>query len=169
MNIIDKFFSFANITPNPKAEPIDIEQIINRVLAVFRDQINQAMLRVETSGIDVLPCMFISSHEMDQFFFAIIQNVVHSAGGNEVGDFSIKCDLTDEKLELVFTDNFGSIPFDNPNEIFEPFSSTADTPSANSFGLVVLKRLVLTYNGTIDAKRQDDLSIIEITLPVEKL
>ena len=169
MQIIDKFFSFANITPNPKAEPVDIEQIVNRVLAVFRDRINQAMLRVETSGIDVVPFMFISSHEMDQVFFAIVQNVAQSATGNELADFSIQCDLGEKCLRIVFSDNLADTGLSDPNDIFEPFTSTDSISPNNSFGLVVLKRLVMAYNGIIDAKRQDDRNIIEITLPVEKL
>ncbi|MCF7954785.1 MAG: PAS domain S-box protein [Phycisphaerae bacterium] len=169
MEIIDKFFSFANITPNPKAEPIDIEQIVSRVLAVFRDRINQAMLRVETSGIDVVPCMYISSHEMEQVFFAVVQNVVQSATGNEVADFSIKCDQGAKSLRIVFSDNLADTGYDDPNDIFEPFSTAGTISKNNSFGLVVLKRLVLAYNGTIDAKRQDDRNLIEINLPVQEL
>ncbi|MBW8035871.1 MAG: HAMP domain-containing histidine kinase [Planctomycetes bacterium] len=170
MKIIDQFFSFANIAPNPKPKPIDVEQVVNRVLAVFRDRINRAMLRVETFGIDVVPCMFVSLHELEQVFFTIFQNVVRAADGKEVADFSIKCNLSEEKLEIVFSDNFDSIPYDDPKDIFEPFSLSEGTPSTNSFGFVVLKRLVLAYEGTIDAKRQDDgITTVEITLPVEKL
>jgi signal transduction histidine kinase len=169
MEIIDKFFSFANIAPNPKAEPIDIEQIVNRVLAVFRNRANQAMIRVEMSGVDIVPCMFISSRELEQVFFTIFQNAVQAANGQCLADFSIMGYLNDEKLRLVFKDNFNSIPYDDPNDIFEPFSSSEVSPPQNSFGLAVLKRLVLAYNGTINAKRKERITTIEITLPVEKL
>lgn len=169
MDIIDKFFSFANIVPNPKAQPIDIEQIINRVLAVFRDRTNQAMLRIETSGIDVVPCMFIPLHEIEQVFFGILQNVINAADGIGLADFSIKCNLTGEKLELLFSDNFNSIPYADPNDIFEPFSSSEGVPITNSFGLVVLKRLVLAYDGAITAKKQSGITSIKITLPVQNL
>jgi C4-dicarboxylate-specific signal transduction histidine kinase len=138
-------------------------------MAVFRDRINRAMLRVETFGIDVVPCMFISSHELEQVFFAIFQNVVHAAEGEDLAEFSIKCNLSKERLVFVFSDNFDSIPYDDPNDIFEPFSSPEGTPTANSFGLAVLKRLVLAYDGTIDAKMKDGITSLEITLPVEKL
>lgn len=169
MDIIDKFFNFANITPKPKAEPIDIEQIVNRVLAVFRDRINRAMLRVETSGIDIVPCMRISSHEMEQVFFNIVQNVLQSASGDKVGDFSIKCDIIDNSLRIEFSDNLVVAGFENPNDIFEPFSPAGSASQTASLGLVVIKRLVLAYNGNIEARRQDNRNFIEISMPVENL
>lgn len=169
MEIIDKFFSFANIAPNPTAEPIDIEKVINQILAVFSDRIHRATLRVETVGIDAVPCMFISSHELEQIFFTIIQNVVQAVDGKEFGVFSIECSVGDEMLELAFSDNFDSIPCDDPNDIFESFSTSDATPSPNTFGLVVLKRLVLAYNGSINARRKDGVVTVDIKLPVEKL
>ena len=58
---------------------------------------------------------------------------------------------------------------DDSNDIFESFTSSDDITPTNSFGLVVLKRLVLAHNGTIDAKRYDGQTTIEITLPVEEI
>jgi C4-dicarboxylate-specific signal transduction histidine kinase len=113
--------------------------------------------------------MFISGRELEQMFFTIIQNVVQAAKGDDLADFSIKCNLADKKLLLFFSDNINSIPYDDPNDIFEPFSSSQGVPTSNSFGLVVLKRLILAYNGVINAEKQDGITTIEISLPVENI
>ena len=169
MEMIDKFFNFANITPNPKAEPIDIEQIINRVLAVFRDRINQMMLKVETSGIDIVPLMFISSREVEQIVFSILQNVVQSSDGKEVGFLSIHFDLVKDNLKMFFSGSFKGFEYEDPNDLFEPFTSSDSASSGSTFGLVVLKRLVLAYNGSIEARRENNRTTIEIILPVQNL
>lgn len=77
------------------------------------------------------------------------------------------CNLSEEQIVFVFSDNFGSIPYDDPKDIFESLA-LSEGSATNSFGLVVLKRLVLAYNGTVDAKRKGGVTTVEITLHIEK-
>ena len=165
MEIIESFYNFANIQPSPQADPVDIEQIVQRILAVFRDKISNYMLRVETLGIDIAPRLYISSKELEQIFFVLIQNVVQSADGPNVNDFKMKCYVGDGNLKLQFRDNCGSISYDDPNEAFEPFTKPSGPEKSYSFGLAVIKRLVLAYDGTITARKHGAETIVEISLP----
>jgi signal transduction histidine kinase len=168
-DIIDGFYNFADITPNPKADPVDVEQIIQQILAVFNEKINRTMLHVKTTNIGIAPCLFISKRELEQIFFVLVQNVIQAANGENIAELSINCSVSGGQLHILFSDNCGSIVLNDPNDAFEAFSEPRDASAGYSFGLAIIKRLVLAYDGTIDARRKDADTIVEITLPVKEI
>ena len=167
---VNNFYAQADITPLLKAEPIDLQGMVERIVEVFEDSARLAMLRIITRGVDIMPCMFMSPQQLEQVFFVLIQHSIQAADGETVRNLNIDCSLTDGKLVMEFSDGFDSAASDEFNRIFESFPEETSSEGVSRFGLAILGRLVKANDGTIEARKEsDDRAVIIVSLPAEKL
>ncbi len=170
ISAIDKFYNSAQITPKPTAEPIDLSQIVRRIIAVFAERAQRNKLQLIPTGIDIVPCMFINQRELEQVFFVMIQNAIDSADGKEPCSLMINCEIRDNNICLQFKDTCGGIASENMDNLFEPFFEPVKEGMSPSLGLAIVKRIVTAYNGDIRVENEAGLgTTFYITLPIEQV
>ena len=168
--IIDRFYANAHITPKPQAEPIDLYQTVKRIVAVFAESAQRAKLQIITTGMDVVPCMRISLRELEQVFFILIQNAIEAADGYSMRELIITCKIDRDAVVLSFSDTCGGMPPEKLKEIFEPYSSTRVDSGSLGLSLAVIKRIVCSYGGDIQAESQPGRgTTFHVRLPIESV
>lgn len=168
--IIKSFYSAADITPSPTAEPIDLQQIMDRIIAVFEEDARRVGLEVCTMGMDIVPCMKIPSRQLEQVFFILIQYVIDTAQQDRPNKLLISSQAGSGQLILRFVDNCGGIAADKVQNIFKPFFKPKGQIWDSGLALAVANRIVKAYNGNIDVESETDRgTTFEISLPAESV
>ena len=168
IEIIDRFYTTAQITPSPVAEPIDLYRTVQKIISVFDERARHSGLELTTHGIDVVPCMKIPTEQLEQIFFILIQNAIDNASQGRKNKLLISCRVESRTMELRFMDNCGYIPPEKLKNIFEPFTTTRDNAKDSGLGLAIARRIIEAYDGRITAQSQKDHgTTFQITLPVE--
>lgn len=170
IEILDKFYSAAHITSHAAAEPIDLFQIIQRIIFVFEERARHSNLQLTTRGTDIVPCAKIPSKELEQLFFIFIQNAIDNTQPDKTNKLLISCSVQKRQLELRFVDNCGYICEDNLDSIFVPFSTPRQGAKDSGLGLAIARRIIEAYDGTITVEsRKDHGTTFRITLPIESV
>ncbi|MCK4998975.1 MAG: PAS domain S-box protein, partial [Anaerohalosphaera sp.] len=140
---INRFYTKANIQKRPKAEPVYLREMVERILAVFEDVARQRLLRFSTRGIDVVPCLYMTDRELEQMLFIPIQNAVQSADGKSARQLSIDCGMEEGMLVLKFADTCGGVdPAKMAGMMNIGTGEIGNGNGAGGFGLAVLGKLV---------------------------
>ena len=167
---IDRFYSSAQITPSPKAEPVDMYQMVHRIIAVFEESARNANIQVVTSGMDIAPSMRMSSKELEQIFFILIQNAIEAADGGNLNSLTINCSTRRDEVELEFVETCGGVPDEMLTKIFEPFMGGHTDAENRGLGLAIVKRIVTAYDGSIKAISGPDKGItFQVVIPIEQV
>jgi len=165
---IEDFYTAADITPKPRAEPVDIYQIVQRIIAVFSDSADKAKLKLLAADMDIVPHIRMSSRELEQIFFIMIQNAIETTDGKRMHELKMSCREEDGRILLTFADDCGGIAAEKVQRIFEPLSMLKSGGRDMSFGLAIVKRIVTAYYGDIRVDSEPGKgTTFFITLPVE--
>jgi len=168
--VIKSFYSAADITPSPTAEPIDLQQVIRRIIAVFDENARRVGLELCTAGMDIVPCMKIPSKQLEQVFFTLIQYVIDTAQQVRPNKLLINSQVNSGQLVLRFVDNCGGIAADKLQSIFEPFFKPEGQIWNSGLALAVANRIVKAYDGDIKVETETGRgTTFQITLPVESV
>jgi len=166
--IVDKFCEASNIKPLQKAQAIDLYEIVQRILAVFEDNAHQAGLRLVASGTDIVPCMFISPHELEQIFFTMVQEAIYSAHCEKQCQLVISCQISKGFLHVKFIDNCGGLAPNKLAAVFEPFAAQSRSHEPG-LALAIVKQLVTANGGEVDVESEPGRgTTFHIRLPVEQ-
>ncbi|MDO8302079.1 MAG: PAS domain-containing sensor histidine kinase [Sedimentisphaerales bacterium] len=165
---IEHFYAAAHITPKLQAEPVDLYQIVQRIIAIFSDRADKAMLKLLATDMDIVPYLRISSRELEQIFFIMIQNVIETADGKRTHQLIISCREENGRILLTFADDCGGIAAKNIGQVFEPFSILKTDGKDMGFELAIVKRIVTAYNGDIRVESEyGKETTFYLTLPIE--
>ncbi|RKY10202.1 MAG: hypothetical protein DRP66_00345 [Planctomycetota bacterium] len=168
--IIKSFYSAADITPSPTAEPIDLQQIVSRIIAVFDEDSRRVGLEIFTTGMDIVPCMKIPSRQLEQVLFILIQYVIDTAQQLRPNKLLISSQAGGGQLVLRFVDNCGGIAADKVQGIFKPFFKSKGQTWDSGLALAVANRIVKAYDGDIGVESETGRgTTFEITLPAESV
>jgi PAS domain S-box-containing protein len=168
IEIIDKFYEAAHITPSPVAEPIDLHQTAKKIISVFNEKARHSGLELTTHGIDIVPCMRLPSRQLEQIFFILIQNAIDNAEQGKKNKLLISCRIESRTIELRFMNNCAHIPPEKLESVFEPFALIRNNAKDSGLGLAIVKRIIEAYHGMITVEsKKDHGTTFQITLPVE--
>jgi signal transduction histidine kinase len=165
---IEHFYAVARITPNLKAESVDLYQIVQRIIAVFSDRADKIMLKLLATDMDIVPHLRMSSRELEQIFFIMIQNAIETADGKQTHQLKISCREENGRILLTFADDCGYIAAENIRQDFEPFSILKTDGRSMNFELAIVKRIVTAYDGDIRVESEYGKgTTFHLTLPIE--
>lgn len=168
VSAIEHFYAAAHITPKLHAEPVDLYQIVQRIIAVFSDRADKVMLKLLATDLDIVPYLRMSSRELEQIFFIMIQNAIETADGKRMHQLKISCREENGRILLTFADDCGGIAAENLEKVFEPFSILKADGRNMNFELAIVKRLVTAYNGDIRVESEYGKgTTFYLTLPIE--
>ncbi|GAI40154.1 unnamed protein product [marine sediment metagenome] len=119
--------------------------------------------------MDELPSIYSNEKDLEQLFFALVDNAIQAADGKNSRQLIISGAVKDEHIELRFADNCSGIAPENLDKIFEPFFTTRPAGEGTGLGLCVVERIVSGAGGKIHvASKAGEGSTFFVTLPINK-
>ncbi|MCB0012015.1 MAG: GAF domain-containing protein [Anaerolineales bacterium] len=137
--------------PSPKAvEPADINQILEQVLKLASKHVRNGEYTIRQRLAPDLPEVAVITDQIAQVFLNLLLNALDAIPN--VGTVTIVSQLTDEWVEISFTDTGIGIPQANLQRIFEPFFTTK--PDGNGLGLAICYRIIEQHHGKMLVQSQ---------------
>jgi PAS domain S-box-containing protein len=146
---LDAFCDKANLEKPLEAQPIDIQEITQRILSVFQQTLQRAMVKINIEGTNILPAMNISSRELEQIFYTMIQNVIQSADGVHLHYLDITISIQDDFFCMKFSEYRPNGTGENIDTEQPQERAAFLGPNKYNFELSVLKGITEAYAGTI--------------------
>ncbi len=167
--ILSRFCSASQIGGTDVVVPVDIYQLAKRVMTAFAQSAKHANLSIALRDMTCVACLPISSHELEQLFFILIQNAIDAANSSLRRHLTISCKCSEQSIEFHFSDTCGGISAEKLEHIFEPF--LADSQSGRTgIGLAMAKQIVTSHGGDMRVESQKGKgTTFVISLPVERV
>jgi PAS domain S-box-containing protein len=141
-----------------KMEVIDLNEVVERALALIQHKIEDQGIELETHFSWSLPKVLGDPYHLSQIFINIFINAVDALEGQPGGRIGIETDvLTQDANPVVrvkISDNGCGIPEENLERIFSPFFTTNDTEKGTGLGLSISKKIVEEHGGKITITSQ---------------
>jgi len=146
--IITHLRTFGRAAPVSR-EPIALRQVIERALALMREQ-----LRLR--GIDVVvelgsrePVVLGNPIQLEQVFINLLTNARDAVANSPRKAIRISASVDSEAVELAFADTGHGIPTGLERRIFDPFFTTKDIGKGTGLGLSITYGIIKEHGGTI--------------------
>jgi PAS domain S-box-containing protein len=165
---LNGFCEKANLQTPTYPEPMNLFEIVRRVLSVTSELADHAMVRITTAGADIFPIMNISSRQLEQILYNTLQKIIHAADGTHVKNVEITFSRQSDNLCMKFLETCLKGPAEQSSERTEgPIIISEQEEVEHDFGLSVLKGIIESYGGAITITRQAaDSALYEIQLPL---
>lgn len=155
----------ANLKKPVAAEPVLISEIVGRILAVFQDSIQRTMLKISLHGSHILPVMTISTREMEQMLYSMMQSLIQSADGIHLTqldiDFSIQNKFFCARFDQYRANGLTGITKESKQQVVFP------EKEQYNFEFSVLRGIVDAYGGTVTVSPNSQGGFLhEIRIPV---
>jgi len=168
VSIIDKLRNFARESAKGDIARVNIKDVCKRVAQLLDEQAWRAKLAVCFEEMDKLPSIFINKGDMEQLFFALIQNALQAADGKKARKLTISGAVENDNIELRFSDNCCGIAPEDLDKVFEPFFTTKPVGQGTGLGLCVVEHIVSSADGKIRVEsKAGEGSTFLVTLPIK--
>ena len=148
-SIVERFRNYARRSSKTIAGEVDLKAVAERTVQLLSESARQARVTLRLEGMDKLPPVYSSEKDVEQLFFALIENAVQASDGKKNRRLIIGGDVQDGHIELRFSDNCGGIAPENLDRIFEPFFTTRPAGEGTGLGLCVVQRIILEAGGKV--------------------
>lgn len=166
--IIGRFGDLARSPTREKETEVHLPQVAERTFRLLEQSAGQARVTFGTENLDALPAVRMRENELDDLFFALVQNTVQAADGTEERRLLITGALQGDTVVLRFEDNCGGIEPAHLSRIFEPFFTTKPSDKGAGLGLCIARRIVCQRGGQITVEsRYGEGTTFTVTLPRE--
>ncbi len=134
---------------NPKTT--NIEHSIGDICLLFREQISEQKIEVETEFGPDIPA--VVDADLEQVFMNIVKNAIQAMPGG--GMLYVKAKMsTPELFEITFKDTGPGIPKESQEKIFDPFFTTKDFGHCAGLGLPISREIIESHKGSIDVESE---------------
>jgi signal transduction histidine kinase len=137
---------------SPEAEPVVLEEIVERALTLLKLVIRDQKVTIETSFDENVPPLIGDSSRLEQVTLNLIINAIHAleqSPREKVIRIAISYD--DIGHRLVIEDNGPGISPHVASRIFERFFTTKQVGKGTGLGLWIVRQIVEEHGGTIRA------------------
>ena len=168
-SIVDRFRNFARKSSEEIVGEIDLKAIAKRIVKLLNENARRAEIVLSLNGMDKLPLVYSNEKDMEQLFFALVDNAIQAADGKKSRQLIISGAVKNEYIELSFSDNCGGIAPENIDKIFEQFFTTKPKGQGTGLGLCVVQSIVSRAGGKIRVESKfGEGSTFFVTLPTNK-
>ncbi len=168
--IVGRFSSIAQIQGKDVVAPIDIYQIVKRVVTVFGQNAKRSNLRIAVKDMSLMAFMSMTARELEQICFILVQNAIDASDMNKQQKLTISCEVSDQEIELEFSDTCGGIEPEMVQHIFKPFFTAEEGAKERGLGLAIAQRIVCAHGGKITAENHPGKGTsFHVRLPVQKV
>jgi histidine kinase len=157
-----------------KREKVDINDAVERALAIFMQQLKLREIEVEKDFHEDLPEVLANNNRLEQVFINLLINARDAIEDKceKFGDtiekrIVLKTCLWQGKVRVEVADTGLGIPKPLLEKIFEPFFTTKRVGRGTGLGLSISYGIIQDYEGTIKVEtRENEGSNFIITFPV---
>ena len=137
-------------TERPVFSNLDIGEVIDRTLALIKNQLVVARIRIEKEIAPDLPAIHGKLQDLQQAFVNILLNAIQAMP--EGGNITIRAGQgPHEDLRIDLSDTGPGIGPDALERIFDPFYTTKTAGQGTGLGLSIVYSIIRTHGGTIEA------------------
>ena len=152
----------------PAFQPVDINAEIREVLAMFRDELDEAGIAKAVELSEKIPNISVDPDQIRQVLWNLVSNAVQAMGNGGKLTVVTRPASAEEGDGVVFLvgDTGGGIPHDVVHNIFNPFFTTK--PKGTGLGLPIVHAIVQNHGGTIQLDNREGEGVtFSIFLPRE--
>lgn len=147
--IVADLLKFSRQSESEKTN-ININNIINNVLAVTEHTLNINKIIVVRQFDPYLPDVFGDAEKLQQVFINLITNAQYAMPDG--GQIVISTTHEDAIVHITVRDSGTGIPAEIKNKIFDPFFTTKEVGKGTGLGLSVTYGIIQEHRGTISAE-----------------
>jgi len=155
----------------PEKQPVNINKIIQTVLALraYEQQVNN--IEVNTSLTADLPEIMANAFQLQQVFLNIIINAEHfMVEAYRKGTLTITTERVGDIIKASLADDGPGIPKENLGHLFDPFFTTKEIGKGTGLGLSISYGIITEHGGKIYAESEPGKGATFIVeLPVSPL
>ncbi len=167
-SFIQDFYEISRIQADDypiKRTSILVQGLVKEVIVAYYHSFEERHIQVHIS-LEESPCRLLADrNQLERILNNLIQNALKYARRN----FSIKQFVTGDHCVLQFINDAEGISEEDLGRIFERFYTVDQSRSGQSsgLGLTIAKTLTEKLKGTIEARMEGDLFIIELKMPMK--
>lgn len=170
VSLIDRLRHFARVSSDREVKYVQLDVVARRVIQLLEAQIWRTGMTVSLNKMDNLPLLFTCEKDMEQLFFALVENTIQATNGKKGCQLFISGSLKDQDVELQFSDTCGGIPPQHLDRIFEPFFTTKPVGKGTGLGLCVVERIISQAGGHIRVESTfDEGTKFFVSLPIKQM
>jgi C4-dicarboxylate-specific signal transduction histidine kinase len=168
-SIIGNFRNFARKSSGKTVAEVNLKAVAVRIAMLLSESARSANIVLRVRDMGELPCPWMNETDLEQLFFALIENSIQAADGKKTRQLAVSGVLIDKHIELRLSDDCGGIAPGNLDKIFEPFFTTKPRGQGTGLGLCIVKDVVSRIGGhmRVESELGKGTTFI-INLPVEK-
>lgn len=148
-DIINRFRNFARQSSDTRFAQVGVLVVASRVVRLLEETARQARVSLRLKGMDGLPPVAMKETDLEQLFFALLENAIQAADGTRQRQVVINGAAADGCVELRFSDNCGGITPEIKEKIFEPFFTTKPRGQGTGLGLCIVHEVVTRVGGHV--------------------
>ncbi len=130
-------------------EPVAIKPVIERALALMREQLRLRQIEVVLHLGPEDPVVMGNAIQLEQVFLNLLTNARDALANAPRKIISISSTLQEGMVTLKFRDTGAGIPPGLEQRIFDPFFTTKDVGTGTGLGLSITYGIIQEHRGTI--------------------
>ncbi|MHC4205113.1 MAG: PAS domain S-box protein [Planctomycetota bacterium] len=168
-SIIENFRNFARKSSGKSAAEVNLKSVAVRIARLMSESARSASVILRIRNMDDLPSPWMNEADLEQLFFALIENAIQATDGQKTRQLVISGSVKDKHIELCISDDCGGIAPENIHKIFEPFFTTKPRGQGTGLGLCIVKDIVSRNGGRVRVESEHGKgTTFTINLPVER-
>jgi PAS domain S-box-containing protein len=166
-SVVNRLRNFARKSSEQVLKEVHLKAVATRIVNLLSENFSHSGVKLIVSDIEDLPPVIANEKDLEQLFFALIDNAIYAAGDRQNRQVIISGTTCGEYIELRFADNCGGIAPENRERIFEPFFTTKPSGKGTGLGLCIVRDIVSRAGGKIRVESVfGEGSTFIITLPL---
>ena len=162
--IVKGLLDFARQT-RPQKQPLSLNQVVEDILALVRNQASFRNLTVTTDLDPRLPAAMADGDQMRQVILNVILNAADAMAGLGTLGISTRADAAAQTVRVRITDTGPGIPDEVKEKLFEPFFTTKST--GTGLGLAIAYGIIEQHKGSLVVDSTTGRgTAVTITLPL---
>src|SRR5690348_83384 len=147
-------------------EPVAIQQVIQRALALVREQLRLRLIEVELGLPDDEVFVMGNAIQLEQVFINLLTNARDAVTDSARKRIAITCRCEGDMVEVAVSDSGTGIPVGFEQRIFDPFFTTKEVGAGTGLGLSITYGIIKEHQGTITvANRPSEGATFLVRLP----
>ncbi len=160
-HIIDQFLKA--IRPSqPQLEPTDVNELVKESMRFLEPEIKDRGISLTLELRSALPLLQLDSDQIKQAFYNVVKNA--SQATSPGGSITVRSDLSDEYVSVIFTDTGEGISASEMSDVFQPYFTTKK--SGTGLGLLIIRRIIREHGGDMKISSEKNKGTsVTISLP----
>lgn len=151
--------------PKPKLVSHAPDQLIHKVVSLFRPELEQNQISIVTDFQDSLE-VEVDLDLIDQVLVNLFKNAIEALKNKKQPSIHISTHKTFDQIEMTIMDNGQGIDEETMENIFVPFFTTKS--SGSGIGLALSRQIMRAHKGGIKARSTEQGTYFTLSFPLKK-